>query len=219
MRVDAAQRLDRHIGHAEQAVAHVDDLLADQGEVESQQQVVRLVDRSGGGVFDRQHRAIGVPFDHRLEHLLEGAVGLEAHRPLRDGEVLQRGLVAIGAFGALEGHRDLLRRVRGAGLQRILLPPHRIVEDLAEDAPHERRVEAEPLAKRRAMLQQRRLAIGIAHRPVAIGLHSRDLPRQPRPLAERRHQHRIDIVETLPKCRKVLIGHKKSRLRFSLGGG
>ena len=135
---------------------------------------------------------------------MKRAVGLEAHRPLRDGEVLQRGLVPIGAFGALEGHGDLLRRVRGAGLQRILLPPHRVVEDLAKDAPHERRVEAQALAKRRSMLQQRRLAIGIAHRAVAVGLHSRDLPRQPRPLAERRHQHRIDVVETLSKCREVL---------------
>ena len=59
-------------------------------------------------------------------------------------------------------------------------------------------IEAEPLAKRRSMLQQRRLTIGVAHRPLAVRLHLGDLPRQPRPLAERRHQHRIDVVETLP---------------------
>ena len=168
------------------------------GEVESQQQVVRLVDRAGRRVFDRQHRAIDVPLDHRLEHLLESAVGLEAYGPLRDGKVLQRGLVAIGAFGSLEGHRDLLRRIRGAGLQRILLPPHRVIEDLAEDATHEGRVEAQAFAIRRPMLQERRFAIGIADGAVAVGLHSRDLPRQPGPLAERGHQHRIDVVKALP---------------------
>ena len=117
---------------------------------------------------------------------------------LRHGEVLQRGLVAIGAFGALERHAHFLLGIRPARLQRVVLAANRVVQDFAEDAPHERRVEAQPLADRRAMLQQRGLAIGVAHRPVAFGLHLGDLPRQPRPLAKGRHQHRIDVVQALP---------------------
>ena len=198
MRVNAPQRLERHIGDAEQAVAHVDNLLADEREVEPEQQIVRLVDRSRSGVFDRQHRAIDVPLDHGFEHRPEGRIGLEPNRPLRHGEVLQRGLVAIGAFRALEGDTHFLLRVGLARLERIVLAANRVIENFAEDAPHKRRVEPQPLAHRRAMLQQRGFAIGIADGPVAFGLHFGDLPRQPGALAQGRHQHRINVVQTLP---------------------
>ena len=58
-------------------------------------------------------------------------------------------LVAVRALGALEG--DDQRRAVGAGAcSHVVLPPDRVVEDLAEDAADERRVEAEPLAEGRA---------------------------------------------------------------------
>ena len=177
---------------------HIDDLLPDEGEVETQQQVVRLVDRARGGVFDRQHRPIDVTLDHGLEHRPERRVGLEADRPARDGKVLERSLVAIGALGALERHRDFLLDVRLAGLQRVVLAANRVVQDFAEDAAHERRIEPQSLAHRGTMLQQRRFAIGIAHRPVALGLDPGNLSRQPGALAQGRHEHGIDVVQALP---------------------
>ena len=94
--------------------------------------------------------------------------------------------------------RHFLLDVRLAGLQRVVLAANRVVQDFAEDAAHERRIEAQPLAHRGPMLQQRRFAIGIAHRPVALGLHPGDLSRQPGALAQRRHEHGIDVVQALP---------------------
>ena len=119
----AAQRFDRHVGNRQQAMPHVDDLLANQRKVESQQQVVGLVYGSGRGVFDRQHRAIDVPLDHRLEHLPEAAVRLERDRALRHREVLQCRLVSIGPFGALEPDANLLLRFAFGRVQRVMLPP------------------------------------------------------------------------------------------------
>jgi hypothetical protein len=57
------------------------------------------------------------------------------------------------------------------------------------------------------VLQQRRLAIGIAHGTVAVGLHARDIARQPGPLAQGRHQHRINVVEALSQPRQILTRH------------
>jgi hypothetical protein len=50
------------------------------------------------------------------------------------------------------------------------------------------------------MLQERGFAIDVADRPVAVRLDHGNLPRQPRPLAQRRHNHRVDVVETLAKA-------------------
>src|SRR6185436_8257911 len=105
------------------------------------------------------HRAIRVALDHRFEHLLEAAVRLEVDRPLRHGKMLQRGLMTVRALCSLERDHDFPRRVRGAALQRVLLAANGIVQDLAEDAPHECGIETESLAKRRAMLQQRSLTL------------------------------------------------------------
>src|SRR5437868_2593033 len=63
------------------------------------------------------------------------------------------------------------------------------------------------------MLQERRLAILIAHGAVAFGLHLRDLPRQSRPLAKRRDEYGIDIVEALSHRRQILHRHKKLRTK------
>jgi hypothetical protein len=48
------------------------------------------------------------------------------------------------------------------------------------------------------MLQQRGLAIRIAHRTITFRLHLGNLPRQPGALAERRDEHGIDVVEAFP---------------------
>ena len=156
MRVDLAERLERDVGHADEAVPDVDDLLADDRQVEAQQQVVGLVHRSRGRVLDRQHAAVGMTIDDRLEHLPERRIRLQRHRPARHAEVLTRSLVAVRALGALI--RDAKFAIGGRRrLQRIVLAAHRVVEDLAEDPAHERGVEADALAERRAVLQQRRL--------------------------------------------------------------
>jgi len=80
----------------------------------------------------------------------------------------------------------------------VLLPADGVVENLAEDSPNEGRVEPESLAVRRAVLQQSGFAIVVANGALAFGLHPGDVTRQPRPFTQRRHQHRIDVVETLP---------------------
>ena len=109
--------------------------------------------------------------------------------------------MSIRPFGALEGHPQLgLGRV-GTGVQLVVLTPDRVIENLAEDAPHKCRIQPESLAHRRTVLQQRRFAIGVTHRAVAAGLHPRDVARQARSLTERRHQHRINVIQTLPKRR------------------
>jgi hypothetical protein len=174
---------------------NIDNLLAHQRQVEPQQEIVGLVDGTRGGVLDRQHRAIGMPFQNSLEHRLEGRVRLEGDAAPRDGEVLQRRLVAVGPFRALEPDANFLGV--SLALQHVLLPPHRVVQNLAEDPAHEGRVESQPLAERGPMLQERRLSIGVADGPVAGRLHLRNLPRQPCPLAQCRHQNRIDVVEAL----------------------
>jgi hypothetical protein len=139
-----------------------------------------------------------VTLDHGLEHLLERAVGLEADRPLRDGKVLQRRLVAVGAFGSLEGHRDLLRRICGAGLQRVLLPPtesSRISRKMRRTNAGSRPSRS-PYDDRCCSSAVSRSASRTGPSPSAFTLAI--CPRQPRPFTERRHQHRIDVVETLP---------------------
>src|SRR6478752_8855030 len=62
------------------------------------------------------------------------------------------------------------------------------------------------------MLQQDRFTIGVAHRTVAVSLDARDVARQPRPLAERRDEHGVDIVEALSQSRQILLRHDRSAL-------
>jgi hypothetical protein len=112
-------------------------------------------------------------------------------------KVLQRRLVAVGAFGpwnatliscaasaALVCSASCCRRTESSRISRKMRRTN------AGSSPSR---SPTPIDAAAAPFRDR-----VAHRAVAVGLHSGDLPRQPRPLAERRHQHRIDVVETLP---------------------
>ena len=58
------------------------------------------------------------------------------------------------------------------------------------------------------MLQERRLAVGVAHRSIAVGLDPGDVTRQTRPFAECRDQHGINIVKPLAKGGQITSGHR-----------
>jgi hypothetical protein len=63
------------------------------------------------------------------------------------------------------------------------------------------------------MLQQRGLAIRIANGTLAIRFDAGNLPSQSRALAQRRYQHLVDVVETLPQRRKILARHTSPKTR------
>jgi hypothetical protein len=56
-------------------VGHAQHHLADDGEVVANQQVVVLDDRASQGVLDGDHRAVSVTPHHRVEHVVEFALG------------------------------------------------------------------------------------------------------------------------------------------------
>jgi hypothetical protein len=124
--------------------------------------------------------------------------------------MLLRRLVPVRPFGALERDHQFLLRVGIPGLQRVLLPANRVIEDLAEDAAHESGIQAEPFTEGRTMLQQRGLPIGIADGAIALSLHGRNLTRQPRSFPEGRHEHRVYVIKALPQRCKVVVRHTRS---------
>ena len=84
-------------------------------EIQLEQQVVDLVDRSGGAVLDRQRRRARRSLRCTASSVCaERSVGLQLHRPADTAEVLARRLMAIGALGALETDHQFRRASLGA---------------------------------------------------------------------------------------------------------
>ena len=103
MRMDAEHGVERGPGRTEQAVLDLEHFLADDGQVEAEQQVVDLVDRAGGAVLDREDRALRIAPLHRVEGLAERPIRLEGDGAAFDAEMPQRRLVPVRALGALVG--------------------------------------------------------------------------------------------------------------------
>src|ERR1019366_7030387 len=104
MRDDARDAEEGRAGEPEEAVAHLENLLAHDLQLRVPEEVVRLVDRARRRVLDREK---GIPRRARLrlaQGAREGREAAELDRPLTVAEVLPRGEVAVGALGALKRH-------------------------------------------------------------------------------------------------------------------
>ena len=106
---DLADLAEAGPAEGQQAVVDLDDLLADDRQVPTEEQVVDLVEAAGGRVLDRQEPEVGFTAADRGGDLGEGAAPRVTSRGIGRGEEPLRGFVAVGAFDALEDDRQ--RRV------------------------------------------------------------------------------------------------------------
>jgi hypothetical protein len=100
VREHAAHIAQFHTARGDEVVSHAQHHFADDGEVVAHQEVVVLDDRASQGVLDGHHRAVGVSPHHRVEHVVEFALGQRLQSPPQ--EAAGRLLRECAAF-ALEG--------------------------------------------------------------------------------------------------------------------
>ena len=153
VRMNAANRFERHIRNSQQAVSNIDDLLTNDRQIEAQQQIVSLEDRACRRVLDWQDAAVGMTLENGLEHLSKRRIRLQRDWPAGDAEMLTRGQVPVSTLGALIRDPHLLLNFIPRGLQRIVLSTNRVIENLAENPSDKCRVEAHACSVDRTVLE------------------------------------------------------------------
>ena len=91
----------RDLFEREEAMADLLYFFADEREIHSREKVIRLVDRAGRRVFDRQHRVISGAVLHRDQHFMKRRVTAVLSVGIASAEVVLSGEKAVRAFGAL----------------------------------------------------------------------------------------------------------------------
>ena len=120
-----------------------------------------------------------------------------ATAPPAHPEMLQCRLMAVRALGPLKADEQR-PGVRFGRLQPVLLAPHRVVQNLAIDAPDERGVETELFPVRAPVLEQRRFPLLVPDGPRLLHLGGHDFTGQARPLAEGVENHLVHVVHRPP---------------------
>ena len=154
--LDLLDRLETGAGHAEQLVVHAHELLADDVQTATRQQVVHVGDPAGDRVVDRDHGVARLPVAHGRERVLERVAGQRDHL----GIGLPAGEMRVGSRHALEGDGVVRDRRRAkarrscAGLQdaaRLLEIGRRV--DAERDRVDEAHADAHAVLQRPQLLQ------------------------------------------------------------------
>ena len=196
MREHAPDAAQRHVFDGDEAVLDRVLLLADDGQLGAEQQVVGLVDPARRGVLDRQHRVVGPPLVDGMHRFGEGLRADELQTILPACEVLARGEVAVGALDALDRDTHPIRL--GIALNLPLLEADRVVDDLAEDAGDEVGVQTAAAAGLDEIGEQLLLALLVAQRRVLGALRLGDLAAQLAPLGEQAEDLGVGAADLHP---------------------
>ena len=189
---------ERDAGQREQAVLDRADHLAGDVKLAVGEEVVRLVDRAGGRVLDRQEREIGAAREHGVGRGAERVEAVEQRAALAPAVAALRGEVRVRALDALV--RDAQRGI-GARADRLLLVRDRQLHDEAVDALD--RVRVEP-GLERVLAQpheQGPLALAIAQRARRGELGERDVLDDAQPIGEQRDDLAVDLVDAVAERR------------------
>ena len=164
MRSDAFDLGERHVLRGEQAVLHLQNLLAHDVEARLHQQVVHARDRPSRGVLDRQHGTVGSARFQRVDGATERGRPLVSHLGDRR-EVVPRGRVAVAP-------RDALIRNPQCPILLTLLPDglkaNRVPKDLAVQRGGEVAVHARVLGELVDPREECLLAVRVLDRERAI---------------------------------------------------
>ena len=84
----------------QEVMAHAQQNFTHHGQITFQQEIVGFIDRTGHGILNRRHAAIGAALFHQAKNILERVAGDGLHLVV---EILTRGLFRIRAMLTLEG--------------------------------------------------------------------------------------------------------------------